>query len=126
MLKGTPKQRVIRGNLQRELNQGEESCSLRYSLEEKRTTRRKTQRRQEMVERVKEDKRSEEDERKQEFQGKEESEEGARTWERSFERKWEEKMTDLEIILIEEIGKGLCSRKINKGQKCENCRFVKE
>ena len=90
-LKGTPKQRVTRGKLQRELNQGEEPCSPRYSLEEKKTTRRKTQRRQEIVERVEEDERSEEDERKQESQGKEESEEGARTWEKSFERKWKEK-----------------------------------
>ena len=35
-------------------------------------------------------------------------------------------MVDLEIIIIEEIGKGLDSRKVNKGQECENCRFTKE
>ena len=35
-------------------------------------------------------------------------------------------MADFEIIIIEEIGKGLDSRKINKGQECENCRFSKE
>ena len=64
-LKGTPKQRVTRGNLQRELNQGEEPCSPRYSLEEKKKTRRKTQRRLEIVETVEEDERSEEDEWKQ-------------------------------------------------------------
>ena len=65
-LKGTPKHRVIWGNLQRESNQGKEPCSPKFPLEEKKTTRRKTQRRQEMVERVEEDERSEEDERKQE------------------------------------------------------------
>ena len=58
--------------MQRELNQGEEPRSLRYSLEEKETIRRKTQwTRQKIVERVEEDKRTEEEERGQKPQGNE-------------------------------------------------------
>ena len=42
---------MTRQNLQKDFNQGEEPCSPRYSLEEKETIRRETQRmRQEMVE----------------------------------------------------------------------------
>ena len=37
-----------------------------------------------------------------------------------------EKMAEIEIIVIEEIGKGLNSRKINGDQEFENCRYVKE